>query len=172
MPKFPFSCDLRTEAERYRTVFGRRRVVVASKIVLTLNYTKNKKCRKNVARRHVIGASHDPRTVVTGRSFGERKVFACRFRTKHCTINVCSCDDGGLVVHELLKVHEDHMATVRSPYGSHKEDVRRPCDFFVCLRRQHDDRTISLRSPHGLSTTLHRSIVETRQRNRTMAVLM
>ena len=33
MPKFPFSCDLRTEIVRYCTVFVRRRVVVASTIL-------------------------------------------------------------------------------------------------------------------------------------------
>ena len=33
MPKFPFSYDLRTEIVRYRTFFGRRRVVVASTIL-------------------------------------------------------------------------------------------------------------------------------------------
>ena len=33
MPKFPFSYDLRMEIVRYRTFFGRRRVVVASTIL-------------------------------------------------------------------------------------------------------------------------------------------
>ena len=76
------------------------------------------------------------------------------------------------LLHDFLKVHEDHKATVRSPYGSRKAALRHPCDLYVRRRRQHDDRTISLRSPHGLSMTLHRSVVDTRQRNRTMAVLM
>ena len=58
------------------------------------------------------------------------------------------------LLHEFLKVHEDHTAIVRSPHGlydSGKGIVRYPCDFYVRLQRQHDDRTISLRSPHILS---------------------
>ena len=74
--------------------------------------------------------------------------------------------------HLVQELHKDHTATVRSPHGLCMEVIRAPCDmcdFYVRLRRQHNDRLISLLSPHRLSTTLHRSIVEIRQRNRTKA---
>ena len=62
MPKFPFPCGLHLEAVRYRMVFGRRRVTVASTILFNSELYKKIKNRKPVARRHVVGASHDPRT--------------------------------------------------------------------------------------------------------------
>ena len=89
MPKFPFSCDL-------RTVFGRRRVVVASTILFNSElYTK--KNRRNVARRHVVGASHDPRADIARWSHGDRAEYA-RFllvvlEQKNRTMTVSSCDD-------------------------------------------------------------------------------
>ena len=59
MPKFPFPCGLRTEAVRYRTDFGHHRVAVASTILFNSELYKR---LKFVARRHVVGASHDPHT--------------------------------------------------------------------------------------------------------------
>ena len=61
MPKFPFLYGLRTEAVRYRTVFGRRRVAVASTILFNSELYKKKYC-KPVAHRHVVGTSHELRT--------------------------------------------------------------------------------------------------------------
>ena len=80
------------------------------------------------------------------------------------------------LLHEFLKVREDHTSIVQSPHGLGTRAVRgvvqQPWDFYERLQRQHNDRTISIRSLHVLSTTLHRSDVEIRQRNCTMAVLM
>ena len=75
-----------------------------------------------------------------------------------------------LLVHEFPKIHADHTTTLRSPYGSCKGRLLYTCDFYAWLQRQHDNRTISVISPHGLFVALHRSIVETRQSNRTMTV--
>ena len=62
MPKFPFSL-------RYCTVFGRQWVVVAS---TNSELYKKKLNRRNVARRHVVGASHYPRTGIAGWLHGDR----------------------------------------------------------------------------------------------------
>ena len=44
IPKFPFPCGLHTEAVRYRTFFGRRKVAVASTILFKdLNSTVAKR---------------------------------------------------------------------------------------------------------------------------------
>ena len=91
-------------------------------------------------------------------------------------LKICSCT---CLVHECSKVHEDHTATVRSSQVLRTEAARAPCDIraismqgcgdsTMTARSTYDLRTV--RSPHGLSTALHRSVVEIRQINRTMAV--
>ena len=78
-------------------VFGRRRVVVASTILFNSELYKKKKNRRNVARLHVVGASHDPRTGIARWSHGDRaknaRFLLVVFEQKSRTMNVGSCDD-------------------------------------------------------------------------------
>ena len=77
------------------------------------------------------------------------------------------------LVHEFPKIHEDHTAApcdIRN--GLRTEDTMASCDMCAISMHGCGDSTITPRSPNGLSTALLRSVVETRQRNRTMAVLM
>ena len=92
-----FLSDLPTGAVRYCTFFGRLRVVVASTILFNSELYKKIKNRKNVARRHVVGASHDPRAGITWWSHGDRAENA-RFllvvlEQKNRTMTVGSCND-------------------------------------------------------------------------------
>ena len=73
------------------------------------------------------------------------------------TLNLSSKDYTPLV-QECPKIHKDHTATVQSHHGC------RAISMHGCV-----DSNISIRTPHGLSTALYRSLVETCQRNRTMA---
>ena len=74
------------------------------------------------------------------------------------------------LVHEFSKIHEDHTATIRSPRGLRTEVARASCNIHAISMHGCRDSMMTARSPHSLSTALHRSVVETRQRNRTMAV--
>ena len=76
------------------------------------------------------------------------------------------------LLHEFLKVHEDHTAIVRSLHGLHTRATRASCDIRAISMYGCGDSKMTAQSPPVLSTTLHRSVVETCQRNRTMAVLM
>ena len=69
-------------------------------------------------------------------------------------------------------MHEDHTATVRSPQGLRKKAARASCDIPAISMKGCRDSTMTVQSPNGLSMALHKSVVEIRQRNRTMAVLM
>ena len=44
---------------------------------------------------------------------------------------------------EFLKVHEDHTATVRSPYGLRTEAVRAPCDICAISMYSYGDSTLT-----------------------------
>ena len=116
--------------------------------------------------------------VIVRQSHGNCITTVCRLTMCHCCIffymfelpsqskmSSCTC-----LVHECPKymritqpTYDLCMASVLKPPGRH-------ANFYAQLRRMHDDCTISVQSPHVLSTALHRSIVETRQINRTMAV--
>ena len=76
------------------------------------------------------------------------------------------------LVNEILKVHEDHTAIERSPHGLRTRVARASCDIRGISMYRCGDSPMTARSPHVLSTSLHRSVVETRKKKRTMAVLM
>ena len=76
------------------------------------------------------------------------------------------------LINEILKVHEDHTAIERSQRGLRTRVARASCDIRAIFMYRCGDSTMTAQSPHVLSATLHRSVVETRQRNRMMAVLM
>ena len=75
----------------------------------------------------------------------------------------CTC-----LVHEFPKIHKDHTAYVQSLHSVHTEAARASCDILAISMHGCGDSTMTARSPNGLSTALHRSDVETRQRNHTM----
>ena len=72
----------------------------------------------------------------------------------------------------ISKIHEDYTATVRAPeHGLCTEAARALYDIRAISMPGCRDSLMTARS-HDLSTALNRSVEETRQRNRTMAVLM
>ena len=68
----------------------------------------------------------------------------------------------GTRISKNTRVSNSHRTiSVRKPQGRRAISLR-----FLCTAAE----TMTARSPHGLSTALHGSVVETRQRNRTMVV--
>ena len=57
--------------------------------------------------------------------------------------------------------HSHLTISARPQYRRSKGAVRYLCDFYARLQRRHDDRMISLRSLHGLSKALRRSVIKT-----------
>ena len=72
------------------------------------------------------------------------------------------------LINKILKVHEDHTAIEQTLHGLGTRVARASCDILAISMYRCRDSTMTARSPYDLRT----SVVETRQRNRTMAVLM
>ena len=75
-----------------------------------------------------------------------------------------------LVVYVWYTNFQKYKSIKQPPYDLRTEASRAPCYILAISMHGCGDSTMTARSPHGLSTALHGSVVETRQRNRTMAV--